>query len=212
MRGAYLRDYQPVVDDHECEQPGEHFYGAEYWGSLSGGQPDATDLACQHPTFHHDSYDSLPREANHLRRCRKHDVRRGGIAAAAVQTAVAGWAGMQGGVASARGPEGIPPPPPPRLRRAARRRLRQKVVEVWAGAGFPSASASDLSESGAGGTSAPRPPSETTDQAGASSATRRDNPNPGIRLGLARTLWALQCSARRRMDEWEPGRARRAGR
>jgi hypothetical protein len=103
-----------------------------------------------------------------------------GIAAAAVQTAVAGWAGMQGGAASAGGGGDDPPPPPPP---SGPPTPPPEGGGSMGGSGVSSASASDLSESGAGGTSAPRPPSETTDQAGASSATRRDNPNPGHSSG-----------------------------
>jgi len=103
-----------------------------------------------------------------------------GIAAAAVQTAVAGWAGMQGGAASAGGGGDDPPPPPPP---SGPPTPPPEGGGSMGGGGVSSASASDLSESGAGGTSAPRPPSETTDQAGASSATRRDNPNPGHSSG-----------------------------
>ena len=103
-----------------------------------------------------------------------------GIAAAAVQTAVAGWAGMQGGAASAGGGGDDPPPPPPP---SGPPTPPPEGGGGMGGSGVSSASASDLSESGAGGTSAPRPPSETTDQAGASSATRRDNPNPGHSSG-----------------------------
>src|SRR5260370_14139643 len=36
-----------------------------------------------------------------------------GVAAGAVQAAVAGWAGMQGGAVSAAGGGELPPPPPP---------------------------------------------------------------------------------------------------
>jgi hypothetical protein len=103
-----------------------------------------------------------------------------GIAAAAVQTAVAGWAGMQGGAASAgSGGDDPPPPPPP----GGPPTPPPEGGANIGGSAVSSASAGDLSESGAGGTSAPRPPSETTDQAGASSATRRDNPNPGHSSG-----------------------------
>ena len=103
-----------------------------------------------------------------------------GIAAAAVQTAVAGWAGMQGGAASAGGGGDDPPPPPPP---SGPPTPPPEGGGSMGGSGTGSTSASDLSESGAGATSAPRPPSETTDQAGASSATRRDNPNPGHSSG-----------------------------
>src|ERR1700689_5385330 len=103
-----------------------------------------------------------------------------GIAAAAVQTAVAGWAGMQGGAASAGGGGDDPPPPPPP---SGPPTPPPEGGGSMGGSGVSSASARDPSESGAGGTSAPRPPSETTDQAGASSATRRDNPNPGHSSG-----------------------------
>ena len=102
-----------------------------------------------------------------------------GIAAAAVQTAVAGWAGMQGGAASAGGGGDDPPPPPP----SGPPTPPPEGGGSMGGSGVSSASASDLSESGAGGTSAPRPPAENTDQAGASSATRRDNSNPGHSSG-----------------------------
>jgi hypothetical protein len=97
-----------------------------------------------------------------------------GVAGSAVQAAMAGWAGMQGGAAGAGGgqddpppppPPGGPPPPPP------------EVGGSMGGTGPGSTSASDLSESGAGGTSAPRPPSETAAQEGMSSASRRDSPN-----------------------------------
>jgi hypothetical protein len=89
-----------------------------------------------------------------------------GVAAAAAQTAVAGWAGMQGGAAGGGGapppppPPGGPPTPPP-----------EPGTSVG-GAGVGPAAAAALSEGGAGGTSAPKPPSDGNAQSGEMSATQ----------------------------------------
>ena len=90
-----------------------------------------------------------------------------GMAAAAVQAAAAGWAGMQAGAASGGGggdpatppPPGGPPPQPP------------GVGASVGGLGAGATAASDLSGSGVGASSAPRPPSGATDEAGESLAT-----------------------------------------
>jgi hypothetical protein len=87
-----------------------------------------------------------------------------GVAAAAVQTAIAGWAGMQGGAASGGGdppppppPPGGPPPPPP------------ESGATISGVGVGSTAPGGLSESGTEGTSTPRPPSGAPDEAGRNS-------------------------------------------
>ena len=90
-----------------------------------------------------------------------------GVAAAAAQTAVAGWAGMQGGAAGGGGapppppPPGGPPTPPP-----------EPGTSVGGAAGVGPAAAAAVSEGGAGGTSAPKPPSEGNAESGESSATQ----------------------------------------
>jgi hypothetical protein len=95
-----------------------------------------------------------------------------GVAAAAVQTAVAGWAGVQAGAGSAGGggdhpppppPPGGPPPPPPGVGASA------------GGAGAGATAASDLAESGVAASSAPRPPSGAADEAGGSLAAQPAN-------------------------------------
>jgi hypothetical protein len=96
-----------------------------------------------------------------------------GVAAAAVQTAVAGWAGVQAGAGSGGGggdhpptpppPGGPPPPPPPGGGASA------------GGIGAGATAASDLAESGAGASSAPRPLSGAADEAGGSLAAQPAN-------------------------------------
>lgn len=97
-----------------------------------------------------------------------------GVAAAAVQTAVAGWAGMQGGAASAAGGGDQPPPPPPP---GGPPTPPPEAAASIGGAGAGSTSASGLSESGVVGTSGPRPPSEATDDARGSLATQPAMPS-----------------------------------
>jgi len=106
-----------------------------------------------------------------------------GVAAAAAQTAVAGWAGMQGGAAGGGGapppppPPGGPPTPPP-----------DPGTSVG-GAGVGPAAATALSEGGAGGTSAPKPPSDGNAQSGEISATQSvgSGHSPGIHGRSGRT-------------------------
>ncbi len=76
-----------------------------------------------------------------------------GVAAAMVQTAAAGWAGVQAGAASVAGGGTPPPPPPPPGGPPA----PPPSAAGGIGAGGPTVTG--LSETGAGGTSAPRPPS-----------------------------------------------------
>ena len=87
-----------------------------------------------------------------------------GIAAAAAQTAIAGWAGMQGGAASGGGdppppppPPGGPPPPPP------------GSGTTTSGVGVGSTAPGGLSENGVEATSTPRPSSGAPDEAGRNS-------------------------------------------
>jgi len=87
-----------------------------------------------------------------------------GVAAAAAQTAIAGWAGMQGGAASGGGdppppppPPGGPPPPPP------------ESGTTTSGVGVGSTAPGGLSENGVEATSTPRPPSGAPDEAGRNS-------------------------------------------
>jgi hypothetical protein len=95
-----------------------------------------------------------------------------GVAAAAVQTAIAGWAGMQAGAASGGGdppppppPPGGPPPPPP------------ESGTTTSGVGVGSTAPGGLSESGVEGTSTPRPPSGAPDEAGRNSPPPPPNPS-----------------------------------
>ena len=89
-----------------------------------------------------------------------------GVAAGAVQAAVAGWAGMQGGAASAAGGGEPPPPPPPGG-------PPTPPPEVSAGTGAvavaPSGT-SGMSDGTGAGASAPRPPSGEVETAGRSAA------------------------------------------
>jgi hypothetical protein len=87
-----------------------------------------------------------------------------GVAAAAAQTAIAGWAGMQGGAASGGGdppppppPPGGPPPPPP------------GSGTTTSGVGVGSTAPGGLSENGVEATSTPRPSSGAPDEAGRNS-------------------------------------------
>jgi len=118
-----------------------------------------------------------------------------GVAAAAVQTAVAGWAGMQGGAASAAGGGDQPPPPPPP---GGPPTPPPEAAASIGGAGAGSTSASGLSESGVAGTSGPRPPSEATDEARGSSATQPAMSSHSS--GAAGPLWTYQHPPRRRLD------------
>jgi hypothetical protein len=97
-----------------------------------------------------------------------------GVAAAAAQTAVAGWAGMQSGAASGGGGGDQPPPPPPPG--GPPTPPPEPGASMGGSGGSPAAGAA-LSESGAGGTSAPRPPSETNSGSGESSATQPASPS-----------------------------------
>jgi hypothetical protein len=95
-----------------------------------------------------------------------------GVAAAALQTAVAGWAGMQSGAASAAGGGDPPPPPPPP---GGPPTAPPEAGTSMGGVGVGSTAAAGLSESGAGGTSAPRPPSGATDESGGGVAAQSAN-------------------------------------
>lgn len=97
-----------------------------------------------------------------------------GVAAAAAQTAVAGWAGMQGGAASGGGGGDQPPPPPPP---GGAPTPPPEPGASMSGSGVSPAAAAALSESGTGGTSAPRPPSETNSGSGEGSATQSASPS-----------------------------------
>jgi hypothetical protein len=97
-----------------------------------------------------------------------------GVAAAAVQTAVAGWAGVQAGAGSAGGGGDHPPPPPPP---GGPPPLPPGVGASAGGAGAGATAARDLAESGVGASSAPRPPSGPTDEAGGGLAAQHGNPS-----------------------------------
>jgi hypothetical protein len=84
-----------------------------------------------------------------------------GVAAAAVQTAVAGWAGVQAGAGSGGGGGDHPPTP--------------GGGASAGGIGAGATAASDLAESGAGASSAPRPLSGAADEAGGSLAAQPAN-------------------------------------
>jgi len=92
-----------------------------------------------------------------------------GVAAAAAQTAVAGWAGMQGGAADGGGGADQPPPPPPP---GGPPTPPPELGASTSGSGVSPAAAAALSESGTEGSSAPRPPSETNSGSSESSATQ----------------------------------------
>src|SRR5579863_4038092 len=96
-----------------------------------------------------------------------------GVASAAAQTAIAGWAGMQGGAAGGGGGGDQPPPPPPP---GGAPTPPPEPGASMSGSGVSPAAAAALSESGTGGTSAPRPPSETNGGSGDSSATQSASP------------------------------------
>ena len=70
--GNHLRDHQPVVDDHERQQPEQHFHVPELRRGVSGRQPNAAHLAVQHPPVYHDSADSIYRKAGGVRGRWKH--------------------------------------------------------------------------------------------------------------------------------------------
>jgi hypothetical protein len=97
-----------------------------------------------------------------------------GVAAAAAQTAVAGWAGMQGGAASGGGGGDQPPPPPPP---GGPPTPPPELGASMSGSGVSPAAAAALSESGTGGTSPPRSPSETNSGSGEGSATQSASPS-----------------------------------
>src|ERR1035438_1531052 len=95
-----------------------------------------------------------------------------GVAAAALQTAIAGWAGMQAGAASGGGdppppppPPGGPPPPPP------------ESGTTTSGVGVGSTAPGGLSENGVEAISAPRPPSGAPDEAGRNSPPPPPHPS-----------------------------------
>src|ERR1019366_7660096 len=95
-----------------------------------------------------------------------------GVAAAAAQTAIAGWAGMQAGAASGGGdppppppPPGGPPPPPP------------ESGTTIGGVGVGSTAPGGPAESGVEGTTTPRPPSGAPDEAGGNSPPPPPNPS-----------------------------------
>jgi hypothetical protein len=88
-----------------------------------------------------------------------------GVAAGAVQAAVAGWAGVQGGAASAAGGGEPPPPPPPGGPPSP-----PPEVSASGAAGSGSSGMSTISDDSGGGTSAPRPPSGETEAGGSSAA------------------------------------------
>src|SRR5690349_9313014 len=92
-----------------------------------------------------------------------------GVAAAAAQTAVAGWAGLQGGAAGGGGGGDQPPPPPPP---GGPPTPPPELGTSTSGSGGSPAAAAALSESGTGGSSAPRAPSETSSGSGETSATQ----------------------------------------
>jgi hypothetical protein len=88
-----------------------------------------------------------------------------GVAASAAQTAVAGWAGMQGGFGGGPDRDRDDPPPPPPPPGGPPTPPAETAASIGAGGGV-AASAGGLSEGGGEGSASPSPPSEPSGESG----------------------------------------------